>query len=329
MSMLAGWYEQSGPAKQVIQIGQMDQPQAGPGEVLVRLHASGINPSDYKKRGNSNTKLEFPRIVPHSDGAGRIAGLGAGVEGYKIGERVWVFNAQWKRAMGTAAQYIAVPAQLVRRLPAHVSFVEGACLGIPAMTGYRAVFADGPVRGKTVYIPAATGRVGAYAVQFAKWGGARVIASVSSEEKAAMARGLKADVVLNRSSDNLIERVLAETDQKGVDHIVEIDLGGNMPISEKILAENGSICSYASAQSSIAHLNIGARRARNMSVRVIFVYLLSPSAIEDTCSGIIQALHDTAIHHRIAGVFPLSELAQAHETAEQQSGLGHMVIEID
>jgi len=99
--MLAGWYEQSGPAKQVIQIGQMDQPQAGPGEVLVRLHASGINPSDYKKRGNSNTKLEFPRIVPHSDGAGRIAGLGAGVEGYKIGERVWVFNANgnapWER----------------------------------------------------------------------------------------------------------------------------------------------------------------------------------------------------------------------------------------
>jgi NADPH2:quinone reductase len=251
------------------------------------------------------------------------------VTNFSIGERVWLFNAQWKRAMGTAAQYIALPAQLVRPLPAHVSFAEGACLGIPAMTGYRAVFADGPVKGKTIYIPGATGRVGAYAVQFAKWGGARVIASVSSNDKAEMAKALGADIVLNRKQENLVERLLAETNQIGVDHIVEIDLGGNLPIDEKVLAENGSICSYASAQSPIAHLNIGARRARNMSVRVIFVYLLSPSAIEETCAGISQAMHETNIQHRISGLFKLDDLASAHETAETQSGMGHVVIEID
>src|SRR5258705_11800637 len=180
--MLAGRYEKGGLADKVIEVGYMEIPRAGPGEVLVRLRASSISPSDYKKRA-ANAPLEFPRIVPHSDGAGVVEALGAGVSDFKVGDRVWTFNAQYKRAMGTAAQYIALPAPLVRPLPSNASFVEGACFGIPAMTGFHAVFADGPVKSKTVYVPGGTGRVGAYAVQFAKWGGARVIASVSGEVK--------------------------------------------------------------------------------------------------------------------------------------------------
>jgi NADPH:quinone reductase len=167
--MLAGWYEKGGLAEKVIEVGDMEIPAARPDEVLVRLRASGISPSDYKKR-TANAPLEFPRIVPHSDGAGVVEALGAGVSDFKVGDRVWTFNAQFKRAMGTAAQYIALPAGLVRQLPANTSFIEGACFGIPAMTGFRVVFADGPVERKTVYVPGATGRVGAYAVQFAKWG---------------------------------------------------------------------------------------------------------------------------------------------------------------
>ncbi len=327
--MLAGWYEKGGPADDVICVGEMERPVAGHGEVLVRLHASGINPSDYKKRGNASAKMEFPRIVPHSDGAGVVEAVGPGVEEFRPGDRVWVFNAQWKRPMGTAAEYIALPASLVRHLPSNVSFAEGACLGIPAMTGYRAVFADGPVRGKTVYVPGATGRVGAYAVQFAKWGGAHVIASVSSDEKAAVARALGADVVLDRTRDDLVKEILAQTKNIGVDHIAEIELGGNMPINEKILAENGSICSYASAKSPVATLNIGARRARNLSVRVIFVYLLSPQAILETCAGVNKAISEGKIQHRMCDRIPLRELARAHREAEAQSGAGHMVVEID
>jgi hypothetical protein len=156
--VLAGWYEKGGLAEKVIEVGDMEIPRAGPGEVLVRLRASSINPSDYKKRA-ANAPPEFPRIVPHSDGAGVVEGLGAGVSDFKVGDRVWTFNAQFKRAMGTAAQYIALPAALVRPLPSNASFVEGACFGIPAMTGFRAVFADGPVKRKTVYVPGGTGRV--------------------------------------------------------------------------------------------------------------------------------------------------------------------------
>ena len=198
--MLAGWYEKGGLAEKVIEVGDMEIPRAGSDEVLVRLRASSISPSDYKKRA-ANAPLEFPRIIPHSDGAGVVEALGAGVSVFKVGDRVWTFNAQFKRAMGTAAQYIALPAALVRSLPSNASFVEGACFGIATMTGFRVVFADGPVKRKTVYVPGATGRVGAYAVQFAKWGGARVIASVSGEEKRRVAHELGADFVLERQKD--------------------------------------------------------------------------------------------------------------------------------
>jgi NADPH2:quinone reductase len=198
--MLAGWYQKGGPAEKVIEVGDTEIPRARPGEVLVRLRASSISPSDYKKRA-ANAPLEFPRIIPHSDGAGVVEALGAGVSVFKVGDRVWTFNAQFKRAMGTAAQYIALPAALVRSLPSNASFVEGACFGIATMTGFRVVFADGPVKRKTVYVPGATGRVGAYAVQFAKWGGARVIASVSGEEKRRVAHELGADFVLERQKD--------------------------------------------------------------------------------------------------------------------------------
>src|SRR6476646_3748352 len=129
--MLAGWYEKGGSAEKVIEVGDMEMPRAGPGEVLVRLRASGINPSDYKKRATA-APLEFPRIVPHSDGAGVVEALGAGVSDFKTGDRVWTFNAQFRRAMGTAAQYIALPVALVRPLPLSAGFVEGTCFGIPA-----------------------------------------------------------------------------------------------------------------------------------------------------------------------------------------------------
>src|SRR5258705_4591623 len=165
--MLAGRYEKGGLADKVIEVGYMEIPRAGPGEVLVRLRASAINPSDYKKRA-ANAPLEFPRIVPHSDGAGVVEAFGAGVSDFKVGDRVWTFNAQYKRAMGTAAQYIALPAALVRPLPSNASFVQGACFGIPAMTGFRAVFSDGQVMGKTAYLPGATARAAAYPMQFAK-----------------------------------------------------------------------------------------------------------------------------------------------------------------
>lgn len=329
MTMLAGWYERGGPALEVIETGQVAIPEPGPGEVLVRLHASGINPSDYKKRGNAKAAMEFPRIIPHSDGAGTIAGLGEGVSGFSIGQRVWTFNAQWGRAHGTASEYIALPASKISPLADNASFVEGACHGIPAMTAARVIFLDGPVSGQWVYVPAATGRVGAYALQFAKWGGAKIIASAGNSERAGMARSMGADYVIDRSSGDVASKILDITGGYGVDRIAEVEFGGNMGLNAQILAQDGVISSYASAHVPNAEITISPRRARNMSIHFVFVYMLNPKAIAETCALVNKAQAEDALTHRIAGTYPLQELAQAHATAEKQSGTGHMVVTMD
>jgi NADPH2:quinone reductase len=326
--MLAGWYEQCGPADAVIHTGEMATPVAGAGEVLIRVHASGINPSDYKRRANVKVPIEFPRVVPHSDGAGVVAAIGAGVTGFHVGDRVWMFNAQWARAMGSAAEYIALPASLVRPLPDKVSFVEGACLGIPAMTAYHAIFRDGPVKGQTIYVPAATGRVGAYAIQFAKWGGAKVIASTGSAKNTDIVKGLGAEVVLDRSSDDLKARILKETNDRGVDRVIDVDFGNQIEFDEQIMAEGGAIVSYGAAAPGKAAVTLSPRRARNMSIHFIFIYLLNEAQKVSVCDGILHAVAENALQHRIAGTVPLNDLARAHREAETQSGTGHMVVTV-
>ena len=327
--MRAGWYERTGPAEQVTHVGEMATPTPLEGEVLVRLHASGVNPSDYKKRGNASASPEFPRIVPHSDGAGVVAGVGRGVTDYREGDRVWVFNAQWRRPFGTAAEMIALPENLVRPLPERTSFAEGACFGIPAMTGYRTVHQAGDVAGKIVYVPGATGRVGAYAVQFAKWRGAKVIASTASgkpSQDALLALG--ADVVLDRTSTDLETRILRETHQHGVDHIVEVDITGNIGFDERILAEGGSIVSFGAAAAPSLAIALAGRRARNMSLHFIFVYLLDEATQRTTCAGIIEAEAQGRLKHRIGGRFSLAELAAAHRAAETTASTGHIIVEM-
>jgi NADPH:quinone reductase len=330
MTMLAGWYEQGGPAQEVIKTGAVPVPQPGPDEVLIRLHASGINPSDYKKRGNATAAMEFPRIIPHSDGAGVIAGIGTDVEGFSIGERVWAFNAQWGRACGTAAEYIALPASKVSPLSPGTSFTEGACLGIPAMTGCRVIFQDGAVDGQWIYVPAATGRVGAYALQFAKWGGAKVIASAGNAKRAEAARALGADFVIDRSAtEDVAAEILNITGGYGVDRVAEVEFGGNMALNAQILAQDGVIASYASAHVPKAEITVSPRRARNMSMHFVFVYMLNPNAIIQTCELVNRADAARALKHGIAGTRPLDQLALAHEDAESQSGTGHFVVTID
>ena len=327
--MRAGWFEKTGPAHEVIVVGDMETPSPAPGEVLVRLHVSGINPSDYKRRANVKVPPEFPRVVPHSDGAGVVAALGAGVTGLAVGDRVWTYNGQWGRPLGTAAEYIALPQRFVQPLPEGTSFAEGACLGIPAMTAYHAVHLAGSLAGKTVYVPGATGRVGAYAVQFAKWRGARVIASTGGGEAArAAVAELGADLVLDRKAADLAERILSETGGRGVDHIVEVDLPGNIGFDERIIAERGSMVSFGAASAPTLSVTQTGRRARNMSLHFIFVYMLDEPTFAATCAGIVEAAKAGALKHRIGGRFPLADLAKAHHFAETTSGTGHVVVEM-
>src|SRR5580692_12341139 len=220
--MKAVWYERCGPAAEVLSYGEQPTPSAGPGEVRVRLEASGCNPADAGRRAGNYRGLEFPRVIPNSDGAGIVDQVGSGVTRLKAGQRVWLFNGQRNgRAFGTAAEYIALAEHLVTPLPDNLSFAQGATLGIPAMTAWCCLFGDGGIAGKTVLVTGGAGAVGHYAVQLAKWGGARVIATVSSAAKAEQAR-------------------LA-----GADHVVEVDFGGNLATTLKLMAFNSTIAVYA------------------------------------------------------------------------------------
>jgi NADPH:quinone reductase len=189
--MRAAWYERGGPAREVLTVGEMDTPRPAPGEVLVRVRASGVNPGEVKKRADwMGFGIGYPRVIPHSDGAGTIEEVGEGVSYSRVGQRVWVWGAQSGRPFGTAAQYVALPSEQAVPLPDGVGFEVGTCLGIPARTAHRCVFADGSVSGETVLVSGGAGAVGTFAVSFAKWGGARVIATVGSEGQAEAAMGV-------------------------------------------------------------------------------------------------------------------------------------------
>ncbi|HTI85378.1 MAG TPA: NADPH:quinone reductase [Alphaproteobacteria bacterium] len=326
--MRAGWYERPGPAHDVIVVGEMPTPEPGPGEVRVRLRASGISPSDYKRRANAKGAMEFPRIIPHSDGAGLVDAVGEGVRGYARGDRVWTMDAQFKRPYGTAAEYIVLPAEKIAPLPDAASFEAGACLGIPAMTAYRAVYLDGPVSGQTVLVSGGAGRVAHCAIQFAKIGGARVLATASTPEKAAIARAAGAEDVIDRSGD-VAARILDLTGGVGVDRVVEVEFGGNLETNQRILKDGGAIASYASSQVPQPRLTVTPRRASNMTIHFVYCYTMPADAKHSAAREINRMLAQHGFVPRIARTFALDALADAHAYSESSSGDGQVVVTID
>src|ERR1700730_17945188 len=244
--MKAVWYERTGAAPDVLSFGDMPTPMAGPGEVRVQLEASGVNPADVGRRAGSYRAMEFPRVIPNSDGAGIVDQIGDGVTRLSVGQRVWLYNGQRHgRACGTAAEYITLTGHLVTPLPADVSFAAGATLGIPCMTAWCCLFGDGPIAGQTVLVTGGAGAVGHYAVQLAKWGGARAIATVSSSLKAEHARLAGADLVIDYRTEDVIAKTMAFTEQRGVDRVVDVDFGGNIATTLKLMAVNSTIAVYA------------------------------------------------------------------------------------
>jgi NADPH2:quinone reductase len=328
--MRAGWYERNGAAAEVIRMGEMEAPAPGPGEVLVRVVASGVNPSDVKRRaGARGQRMAFPRIIPHSDGAGVIEQVGGEVARSRIGERVWLYNAQWKRPFGTAAEYIALPAAQAVPLGEHVSFAEGACLGIPAMTAHRCLFADGPVAGQTVLVTGGAGAVGHAAVQLAVWGGATVIATVSSDAKASAARAAGAQGVVNYRTENVVEQVREFTGGCGVDRIVEVDFGANLPSSQAVLKPNGTIAAYASMGNPEPVLPFYPLMLQNVNLRLVLVYEMPGPAMAKACADITAWLETGKARPLMAARLPLADLAAAHELVEAGRQIGNVVVTLD
>ena len=328
--MRAAWYEKNGPAADVMKVGDLPDVEPAAGEVRVRLHASAVNPSDVKARGGSRP-IRWPKLIPHSDGAGVIDKIGdkigAGADTKRrIGERVWVFNGQWDRAYGTSAQYIVLPAALAVPLPDHVSFDAGACLGIPAMTAHRALFADGPIQGKTVLVTGGAGVVGHYAIQLAKWAGARVVTTISSDAKAAHVRAAGADVVINYRTEDVAARIKTETG--GVDRIVEVDFGKNLPVSAQVLNDEGVIACYASTSIPRPAYPYPELLWRNPVVRQVFVYTMSDAAKAQAHTDIARWLAETKPIFAIAQRFKLDDVVAAHQAVERGEKIGHVILEV-
>ena len=325
--MRAVWYDQQGPANAVIVTGELPTPEPGIGQVRVRLEASGVNPSDtYRRRGA--VPAEYPRVIPNSDGAGTIDKAGAGVPAHRVGQRVWLYNGQRNgRWMGTAAEFIALDAGLVTELPDHVSFAEGATLGIPAMTAHGCVFAAGSVQGKTLLVTGGAGAVGHYAVQLAAWAGAEVIATVSSEDKAQRARAGGAAHTVNYRTEDVAARVAEITRGAGVDHVVDVDLGGNLAATLAAVRENGSIAYYATNGALDPKVNLRQLMARNLTVRG-FVLPASPHANRKRAQQDLAAFIRTPGRIlSVAGTFPLFETAAAHVSVEAGGKVGTVVVE--
>jgi NADPH:quinone reductase len=325
--MRAVWYERQGPAREVLTLGEMPTPQAGRGEVRVKLKASGCNPADTYRRGGRGHPMDFPRVVTHSDGAGVVDQVGPGVPRHWLGQRVWIYNGQrLGRAFGTAAEWIALDVDLVRPLSDNTPFEAGACLGIPAMTAHVCVFCDGPVTGKTVLVTGAAGAVGHYAAQMAKLGGATVIATVSSAEKAKHAEAAGADFVVNYRTENVAERIMALTERYGVDRVVDVELGGNLPTSLKVLRPHGTVIGYATTAEPNPRLPFRELMFKCQVVKGMALPNTPHAQRRAAQDDITRWCAEGRLVHTVAGPWPLAETVTAHEVVEQGGKHGTAVV---
>jgi NADPH:quinone reductase-like Zn-dependent oxidoreductase len=326
--MKATWFESFGPASEVLITGGQPKPVPGAGEVLVRLATSGVNPSDVKKRmGSAPDLLDEGPVIPHSDGAGVIEAAGDGVAADRVGERVWIYEAQWGRRFGSAAEYIAIDARRAVPLPANTSFEVGACIGIPVMPAPRCVFADGPVDGQTLVVTGGVGRVGHYAVQWAAQAGAKVIATASNDKDAESCMAAGALAVVNHRDDDWAKQVVTANDGKPVDRVIDVEFGANLPAVLDMIRTSGTIVSYGSTVVTEPKLPFYRMMFMDLLIRLVIVYAMPESAKQAAISDIDRALREDRLEHRIAHVLPLDEIVHAHELIEQGGFRGCVVVD--
>ncbi len=324
--MRAFWFESFGSAEDSLKFGEMDKPSPRKGEVLVRLHTTGVNPSDVKKRaGSFPNLLDDGPVIPHSDGAGVIEAVGDGVDSSRIDERVWVYQAQYGRRFGTAAEYLAIEASRAVKLPESTSFEIGACLGIPVMTAHRCVFADGDVSQQTLLVTGGAGRVGYYAIQWAKQAGARVITTASNDTDAAICKAVGADAVINHRQANWGDVALSDNDGEKVDRVIDVEFGKNLPEILKMIKTSGTIATYSSTQVAEPQLPFLQMMYLNLTIRMVIVYAMPETAKRSAIIDITGKLEGQGFKHRIAHTLDFAEMVKAHQLIEQ-GGFGGCVV---
>lgn len=324
--MRAAWYEKNGPARDVLTVGDLPDPEPRAGEVLVKVHVSGVNPSDVKSR--AARPLIGPRLVPQSDGAGVITGVGANVPASRVGERVWLWNGQWQRAFGTAAEFIALPAGQAVPLPDNVDNATGACLGIPGLTAMHAVNLHDLVAGKTLLVTGAASAVGHYITQIATARGARIIGTASAA-RAGHARSAGAAAVIDYKTEDVARRVLDLTDGKGADGVIDMDFSTTAPLLAKgILKPHGKYVGYGSNQRGNNTLPFTDVLFKSLTLQFFLVYELETAERQTAVADLTTLIEKDSLAHTIGARFPLEDIAAAHEAVEAGRVLGNVVIDI-
>jgi NADPH2:quinone reductase len=328
----AAWYDHQGSARKTLEVGEMPDPIPGEGEVRIALAVSGVNQGDIKKRaGWQGSPMAFPRVIPHSDGAGTVDLVGSGVDASWVGTRVWCYGAQSYRPFGTAAEYTVVPANLAVPLPTSESDDEGdleeqaACLGIAGITGHRAIFADGPVTGLAVLVYGAAGGVGSIAVQMARRDGATVLAVVIDEDQAARVRRLGAPHVF-RNDDPSLAQLIMEAAPDGVHRVAEVDFASHINLNAEILAVGATISSFSTSQEhpSIPYWALG---FKDTTLRLLGSDDFRPEIKTDAARALSAALADGSLRSDIVARFPLDQIAAAHELIERGTP-GRVVVDV-
>jgi NADPH2:quinone reductase len=334
--MRAVVYSQAG-GSDVLRLVERPVPKPGPGEVRVAVQVSGVNPTDWKARRG---ELAFPEVVPNQDGAGTVDAVGEGVDASRVGERVWVWEAAWERADGTAQEYLVLPERQAVRLPDDVSFDAGASLGIPALTAHRCLtvselgpsrLAPGALAARTVLVAGGAGAVGHAAIQLARWSGARVIATVSGDEKAKLAQATGAEHVVNYRSSDALEQIRGLA-PNGVDVVVELAPAANAALDAAVLAPNGAVAIYAGDGGSEFQLSVSELMSRNIRCQFVLVYTVPPAVKDQAVADVSSAAADGALPvGEDAGLplhrFPLERAGEAHAAVERAT-VGKILVDV-
>ena len=326
--MKAAWYENIGAAAEVLQVGETSDPNPNAGEVLIEIKASGVNPSDVKTRAGARGELQFPQIIPHSDGSGVITAVGEGIDESRIGERVWIWNGAFGRAYGTCAEMIALPSEQAVSLPDETSYEAAACLGIPASTAYYGMLCDGSVENQTVLVTGGAGAVGYYGIQLAKWSGASVITTVSGDEKAAVANDAGADLIINYRDEDVVAAIKDFTNGEGVDRILEVEFGGNLSVSKEVIKPNGIIASYGSVAVMEPALPFYDLMFKGVKLNTYLIYIVSESDRNMIVNGLNAAMNDQALTHLVSESYALDDIVDAHLSMESNQVIGNIVVGI-
>ena len=328
--MRAIGYSAFGAASDVLALHDIETPEPAAGEVRVQLAYSGVNPSDAKARSGTRPgvlKPAFDLVIPHSDGSGVIDAVGAGVDRARLGERVWLWNAQWQRAYGTAAEAICLPAQQAVRLPDSVSEETGATLGIPGLTAAHAVFGGGEVAGQTLLISGGAGAVGHSAVQLAKWGGAQVIATASAQGIERV-KAAGADHVFDYRAPDLAAQISAAAGLGGIDRAVEVEFGVNLGLLTEVIRENGTIAAYGSQLDMAPTLPFGPLLFKAVTIDIVLIYILEQNPRAAAIQKLHEALSAGALKPAIHDILPLTDAAIAHDRVMSPGRNGAVLLKI-